>query len=72
MDGVEASAGSREAAARLARAAAAVYERVGAPPELLEQAPRDRYVVRLRQALGREGAHGRAMNLDEALAETLA
>lgn len=71
IDGIAAvavEAGALEVAARLAGAAEAMYEAVGAPLEPWEQSLRDRYVARLGGALDDERARGRAMGLDDAVA----
>jgi predicted ATPase len=70
------AAGERERAARLAGAAEALYEAVGAPLPTWEQADRDRFVARLRAeleagALEREWGWGRAMGLEAAVREAL-
>jgi predicted ATPase/serine/threonine protein kinase len=79
LDGLAAVAvaeGVRERAAWLAGAAEAVYEAIAAQPDPFEQALRDRYVAKLREAqdwgaLEREWARGRAMTLEAAAAAAL-
>jgi non-specific serine/threonine protein kinase len=68
--------GRLELAARLAGAAEAEYESLGAPLEALDAAFRARYVEKLRGALDPEAfapawAQGRSMGLDAAVAEAL-